>query len=60
MAQIYAKVKGQDVYIMKRATKKYAPKGYVIVQSLRTGDTATIKRALVKKRKKTTTRRRKK
>lgn len=38
----YGKVKGVDVFIMDKASKN-APTGYLVVQNLKTGETATVK-----------------
>jgi len=49
MVTKYGKVGKSKVYIMSRATKKYAPKGFVVVQSIKTGETSTIKRSKLKR-----------
>ena len=44
----FGEVKGCAVFLMERATKKFAPPGHVCVQSLMTGETATVKQSMIK------------
>lgn len=46
--QRYAKLNGYDVYLMDRATKATARKGYIVVQSLKTGYIVTVKKDKLK------------
>jgi hypothetical protein len=43
----FGEVEGCHIFIMDRATKSFAPPGYVCVQSLLTGETATVKLSMV-------------
>jgi len=46
----YGFVEKEPVYIMKKATKKHAPKGHLVVGLLKTGQSLTIKKTKLKKR----------
>ena len=48
MAKRFGKIGKQNVVLLDRATKAIGKKGKIVVQSLKTGDTAIVKRSKVK------------
>ena len=48
MKRKYGRIGNVPVFFMNKATKSLNKKGYVVVQSLINGDTATVKKTSIK------------